>query len=292
MIHTKSNCRSVTERGLKSRTWVSAAALGAMLLGIGGCGSPETEGSVAQNDEGLSVPANEVEALDNESLQALAKDYLFKVVDEAESLEIRNRIRRLAPESARSFGELVLSYGNATREQRTLSLAGLEYAREKGMSFLDLRPQHGREIMARAKGVALDQISLETNEPSAKPEEPGTKALAGCGIFQSSCSYTTAWNSSVGFTSCANGGCTVGSYSDYVGNSPCETGGCDTRVRFTRSSGSWVDGTTSAADCVVTYYGSLSKYSSGGYTYIGYGVGGPLYCLFFPGNPAGYFSLK
>jgi hypothetical protein len=58
------------------------------------------------------------------------------------------------------------------------------------------------------------------------------------------------------------------------------------------ASGAWLDGVTTAADCVIDYYAYINKYSTGGYTYIGYGIGGPAYCFFYPANPAAHFNLK
>jgi hypothetical protein len=119
----------------------------------------------------------------------------------------------------------------------------------------------------------------------------GVVREAACSFGYAACSWTSAWSGAVGLTSCSSG-CTPGNYWDNVSNSACEFYSCDTRLRFARASASYIDGATPAADCIITYYGALSKYSSAGSTYVGYGVGGPIYCLFFPTNPAGYFVVK
>lgn len=276
---------------------VSAAlAISSVFIGCSGAGE-QTPGS----GPGSGEQTNNATAQDlgEAELRELVDQYLNLHTDRAGIDAVKQRIRSLNRAQARSFGMMVLEMGNADAPQRALSEAALLYAEEKGISFLDLNRRDGREIMARVTGlpigrVPLDEPSSSTPAPSQLPSAPegvGVVREAACSFGYVACSYTTAWNSAVGLTSCSSG-CTPGSGWDNVSNSSCEFYSCDTRIWAPRASAQYIDGATPAADCVITYYGALSKYSSGGYTYVGYGIGGPAYCLFFPTNPAGYYVLK
>lgn len=259
-------------------------ALSVLLLS--GCSS--TDQGAPGGDRSTLAQA-QVISLNEADVAALVEDYLFKRTDDAESRRIHDTVRALDRESAQLFFRIALERGNPTEEQRALAIVAMNYASERGLSMLDLTPEDGREITARFTGLPAEEIPHETS--STEGPEVGGASRQSCAWYEASCPYTSSWNSSVGLTIC-DGGCTVGDYWDNVGNAPCEAVACDTRLRFPRSSASYIDGATSAADCVISYYGALSKYSSGGYTYVGYGTGGPVYCLFFPGNPAGYFTVK
>jgi hypothetical protein len=232
---------------------------------------------------------------------ALAEEYVLKAVSKEEALRIQQRVRSLDQETMRLFHRKVLELGSPTPEQRVLAETSLDYALSKGISFIDLRNDDLREVMARTYGVSLDQIPLDLDGGLEHRDQPGVQTnlkekvasvqQAACWPWEWSCGSTSAWNSAVGKTICS-GNCTAGSGWDNTGNSPCEVGGCDTRVWFPRASASFIDGVTAGADCVITWYTSLSKYSASGFTYVGYGVAGPAACAFFPANPAAHFQVR
>lgn len=273
---------------------LATLAAGSVLLGCSG-GDVQATGAGPSAEQTATAAGSELGEVE---LRELADQYLNQHTDRAGIDAIKQRVRSLSREQARSFGQLVLEMGVADARQRALSEAGLQYAEEKGISFLDLRPRDGREIMAKVTGLPIERVPLDdASAPIHAPSQPsapngvGVVQEAVCSFGYAPCSYTTAWSSTVGLTSCSSG-CTPGSGWDNVSNSSCEFYSCDTRIWAPRASAQYIDGATPAADCVISYYGALSKYSSGGFTYVGYGIGGPAYCLFFPTNPAGYYVLK
>jgi hypothetical protein len=242
-------------------------------------------------------------ALNEAETAALVEEYLFKPVDKEEATKIQKKVRSLDRETARRFHRMALDRGVPTPEQRKLAEASLQYAESKGVSFLDLRNDDLRQVFARTYGIALERVPLNLDERAMSRERAETQenigenvarvqqAAVSCWPWESACGFTSSWSSGATPTICS-GNCSPGIGWDRTGNSPCEVGGCDTRVWFNRASASFVDGVTAGADCVISWYGALGKYSAAGRTYIGYGQLGPTSCLFFPANPAANFQVK
>jgi hypothetical protein len=246
--------------------------------------SPAPTASLAQSE------------LSDSELLALADKYLNLKTDKAGIAAIDSQIRALSPAQAHKLGKFALDAGHPDEKARALSETALDYAESKGISFLDLTKTDGREIMAKFLGVPVDSVPVDDTgkEVTRLPDAPsgvGVSREAACSIGYVACGWTSAWNSYVTFANCS-GGCTAGTGSDRTGNSACELLDCDYRMWFPRASASTIVGSTSAANCILGWYGALSKYSTGGYTYIGYGIAGPAYCGFYPPNPALYFVLK
>jgi len=241
-------------------------------------------------------------ALSEAETAKLVDDYLFKTVTKDEATGLQQKVRSLDLETTRRFHRMALDRGAPTPDQRKLSEEALRYAETKGISFLDLQKDDLRHVVANVTGIALERIPADLDTGAADGQqqdiiENGSKVKsieqAACFPGYSPCGYTNLWSGGAGKTIC-NGttSCTPGVGWDYTGNSPCELGGCDTRVWFNRSNALYVDGVTAGANCVISWYGSLGKYTSAGWTYIGYGVLGPISCVFFPANPAANFRMK
>lgn len=227
------------------------------------------------------------------SIARLVDQYLFHPASPEEMASIRTRVRELQGEELEQFYHTVLERSEATEGQRTLIKQSLAHSKATGVSFVDFSDEDVEQILSRASGVPIEEVRGETGDLQKREGEPGRTQRAACPIGYAECSYTTAWNSAVGQTICDPGdNCSPADYWDNVGNSDCELISCDTRLRFPVSSGQYIDGVTTAADCVIGWYGSLAKYSSGGNTFVGYGIAGPAACLFFAANPAAHFYLK
>ena len=292
--HVKSGGRSIFQ---------TVSFLCGAVFALQACSSAvqEESGPSGGTDSANTVATGSL-ALSEAQTAALVDDYLFKTVSKDEAKEIQQKVRSLDRETMRRFHRMALDRGAPTPEQRKFSEESLRYAETKGTSFLDLQKDDMRHVLATVTGIALEKIPLdpETGAVGAQPQdvvENGAKVTsvgqAACYPGYSSCGYTTLWSGGAGKTIC-NGttSCTPGVGWDYTGNSPCELGGCDTRVWFNRSNALYVDGVTAGANCVISWYGALGRYSSGGWTYIGYGVLGPISCVFFPANPAANFQMK
>lgn len=229
-------------------------------------------------------------------IAGLADQYLFQPASPEEMTDIRARIRELNGEKLEQFYRAVLDRSEATDEQRSLIEESLVRSKATGVSFLDFAKDDVKQILSKVSGVPVEEIPDDGGDLQGQErmgDEIGRIQQAACSIGYAACAHTSAWNSAVGQTICdPDDNCTPASYWDNVSNSACEFIACDTRLSFPVSTGQYIDGVTTAADCVIQWYGSLAKYSAGGNTFVGYGVAGPTACWFLTSNPAAHFNLK
>lgn len=233
-------------------------------------------------------------AVSDAELMVLADRYLNEEHEtDEESQNLLAEIERLSSEDSYRFFVIVdhLQFetnpvlADEEMRMRELSRAINEYAHERGIGRLHLTREQAHEAMVEHLGLgqdALDDLNRDLEEQSYEIPDDGsgtrTVLAASCSPGYSSCntvSYTsTAWGGSCG------SGCINGYSNDRFSNELCEFGGCDHRIFYPSASlEDAVYGETSLAFCVINYYGGgiISRYA-GGYTQLGYGIGGPAYC--------------
>jgi hypothetical protein len=114
-------------------------------LGPGGC---------ANHKDAATANAATAAQHRRAELEALAHDYRYKAVDEAESSAMRAKIRALPPEDARAFHAIMRESGPPVTElQRRVSDAAFEYAMAHGKSPIDLTDEDMAAVYA---SVAVD----------------------------------------------------------------------------------------------------------------------------------------
>lgn len=203
-------------------------------------------------------------------LTELANDYLFKKATREEKAVLLEDIHSLTPDETKRFHQIVIERSGVTGNERASAEIAAAYMEKNGIKLMEMRhEEHGREL------AELILAGLTYSEDRAGEQY---QRLA-CGITEVSCDYVTSWNSALANGSCTPPGCVTGTYSDRVGNTPCEIGACDYRVRFTKTGATQIDGVGLAADCVLLYYSAITSYSAGSYTYGGIGQGGIIACF-------------
>jgi hypothetical protein len=213
----------------------------------------------------------------NEWLTELADDYLYKDASAEEKAILLEDIRSLTPEDTKRFHQVVIERAGLTGNERRSAEIAAAYAEENDIPLLAARHEkHGAAMHARllrdlthSEGPSLDSVE--------------SRPKLACGTGEVSCNYVTYWNSYLTDGTCP-GGCVNGTLYDRTGNTPCEFGACDYRIRFTKASATGVDGNSLAADCVLLYYGTLGSYSGGPYTYAAIGQGGITACFLPTGS--------
>lgn len=213
----------------------------------------------------------------DQELRDLAHDYVYKTVDQDESLAIRQEINALTGKDADSFHEILKDQAGYTDEEARFFDASYEYTKSLGVGMLDGTVEDLHDVIQLSYGVDLDA------------QDPHR---AFCLFPKVSCPYVTSWNSSKLTMSTCTSGCVAGNWSDHVGNEACEVLSCDFRLQFPTTTATTIDGTTSAADCVVNYYGGFIWYVNGSNTYALFGVSGQLACGLLAGLPQNFFQVK
>lgn len=269
---------------MKCTIYALCALSSAFILNVGGC-------EVSEPDAGLDEVTLETSTSSAAELRALANEYLFKEVSDAEARAVHDRIRRLSADEADTFHSIVGELSGLAGFERELFDATHDLARSRSVSFLDINEQDQVGLLSDLTGLTREDMASVEDHASgmdlANDQEPSTL----CAWPWASCSYTTQWNKTLAGSSCFSG-CTSGAGSDRVSNSACELGGCDYRMRFNDSTTSTIDGKTAAADCVVNYYGGLIAYSSGTSTYALSGTQGPSSCGLPTASIHQYFQVR
>lgn len=130
---------------------VSAQAL-ALLLWIGACaGDPVT-------DVGSEFANVRNGALDQEHLDRLARDYLYKQVDGRESREISEQIRRLNAQQSRYLHDQIGKLNNYQGTDKLFFDLMFEEAVRQNKSFLDV----GQAEMQATLKLMRDRRSFES----------------------------------------------------------------------------------------------------------------------------------
>ncbi len=269
---------------MKRTIFALCALSSTFVLNLGGC-------EVYEPDASLDEVALETPTSSAAELRALANEYLFKEVSDAEARAVHDRIRRLSADEADAFHSIVGELSGLAGFERELFDATRELARSRSVSFLDINEQDQVSLQSDLAGLTREEMASVGGHASGMDLVNDQKPSALCEWPWASCSYTTQWNRTLAGSSCF-AGCTSGAGSDRVSNSACEFGGCDYRMRFNDSTTSTIDGKTAAADCVVNYYGGLIAYSSGSSTYALSGVKGPSSCGLPTASIHQYFQVR
>lgn len=243
-----------------------------VLVYILGCSEQrDLIGSELSNDSsGRALQSSDWAHGQNDRLDRLANDYLFKVVEDEESGEIREQIAGLSEEDADILHEKLRDRMDASEEELKLFDAGYQFTKENGRPMFDFSETDFPEIVRVAYGFDVSEIPVEEGSDSGEAPPPPISCYVPGAVY---CSNTSAWSGTLNGASCGSG-CTTGNGYDRTGNERCELLGCDYRIRFTDTSVATIDGRTSAADNVILYYGGLIYYTSGSYSYAlaGYGA--------------------
>lgn len=277
----------------------SLSVLTSCVLLLIGCNSGQS------NDEGaekITLPRLQGDSAsydDDESdfdpeIEALAEDYLFADIDEAESLDVQGRLLSLDLDDQRKFREAVLALQpddpSTEEDDEAVELIREihEAAIAEGVNIFELDRSEFERFVADTYGIELvgDSDSEPDSDDDSTSESPDGAPMA-CLPGYASCS-TSSFPYTVADGHACPASYVAPSASDRVSNSSCELLACDYRLRYTTSSRkSSVYGATTAAQCVLDYYGgSLISSKSSSYQYVLSGVGGPSKCLITTGSSA------
>lgn len=225
----------------------------------------------------------------NSQFADLAWRYLYEETDDAGSRAILEEVQALSIDETRVFVEEIKKI-EVTPEYTTPQDQWMhEHARDYLLDYMEAEDINASEVTSKDMDIVFEELT------AVMPEDIGDVDFDGQGGF---CAPGWAICSTVSFTttiygaSCASG-CTRATGYDRRSNSACEFGACDYRVEFpTSSMASTVDGTTSAADCVILYYGGFIARSSSGRTQVGYGIAGPTSCWTTGATVSGYLQVR
>lgn len=133
-----------------------------LISGWMSCGAPPEGGSVPLSEERKA------------QLRALAHDYQFKAVTEEESAAIFAQIRGLDEAGSDEFRRCLTENAGYTGREAILSNIFHEIAKERGISFLDLRPED-EEI----KAEAATRFKAALKDAGAAAEGPDSTTSRG-----------------------------------------------------------------------------------------------------------------
>lgn len=254
-----------------------------------GCATPGASGAPdeADRDPYADDPYtdDDADSAFDPEIEALAADYLFADIDDAASRGITARILNLDFEEQREFREAVIDLQpDDSSTDQDAAVARIreihEAAIAAGVNMFELTSSEFEMFVADTYGFDLVD-PLDPLDVSDGEVPPPTLCFPG----YASCS-TSSFPNSVSDPGYCPASYVRPTASDRVSNSSCELLACDYRLRYTTSSRkSYAVGATTAADCVMDYYGgSLISSQSGSYQYVLSGVGGPSRCLITTGS--------
>lgn len=258
-----------------------------------GCESEETDSNLLLSQERTRQSVTSI-TLTKDEINILAQKYLSEKMSTWERKATLEKIRSLSPDQSSTFfqnlKEIQITANNAKIDSEAQTMIEIgeaidKYAASQGLNRLNLRREQIHEAIGLHYGfdefkiAALNEpTALNTIRQNADHDSAVAIAKSALCIFPyvscSTTSYTaTAYGASCGFN------CINGSSYDRVSNETCEIGACDHRIFYPSATRkNVVDGETSAADCVINYYGGIINRWENNYTQLGYGIAGPASC--------------